>query len=129
MGGTAGATAGKRGGWWGHRLSSKPGITPQISYSIRDGVASIVLDVQASAPAPLEPAGARDRLSEDPFWSATVKELPDGDLYLRLPSGWQLGRWLSVPNSTVAVDLTAKPVKFRGRIASTRETSWDLGEQ
>ncbi len=127
--GTVVATSSQKGGVSWTRLSSKPGITPQISYSIRDGVASIVLDVQASAPAPLEPAGARDRLSEDPFWSATVKELPDGDLYLRLPSGWQLGRWLSVPNSTVAVDLTPKAVKFRGRISSTSETSLALEKQ
>ncbi len=73
--GTVVATSSQKGGVSWTRLSSKPGITPQI------------------------------------------------------PSGWQLGRWLSVPNSTVAVDLTPKAVKFRGRISSTSETSLALEKQ
>jgi hypothetical protein len=110
-------------------LSNKEGMAGQISYSIRDGVASILLDPQTQAPTTLEPAGAGGRLSEDPHWSAAVRELPDSDLYLYLPNGWRIGRWLSVPHSTVAVDLTVRAVKLRGRIVSSSEASLALEKQ
>lgn len=119
----------QKGGVSWTRLSNKAGMTGQISYSIRDGVASILLDAHTQAPTPVESVRAGGRLSEDPLWSAAVRELSDSDFYLHLPNGWRLGRWLSVPHSTVAIDFTVQAVKFRGRIASSSDASLALEKQ